>query len=137
MSEILKATFLLFVGGVVARFFEKKVKLISYYKHVSVFNYTPPEGQLVRIFSHSAILRNAGQLTANNVRIQHLSLTDFDIWPAIDYRIETLPNGNKDIVIPTMIPNEQITISYLKTAPLQANRMLDQCRKERLGNMVY
>ena len=118
LFEIAKAVVLLFCGGLVTRFFERRAKLVAYFEHVSAFNHTPPEGQPIQVFSHSVILRNAGKETATNVRIHHAVLPSFQIWPQIVHQVEQLTDGSKDIVIPKLVPKEQITISYLYFPPL-------------------
>jgi hypothetical protein len=80
---------------------------------VSSFRYTPQSGQLSQVNTHSAVLRNTGRKSATNIRLHHIFLPEFNIWPAIVHSIETLPDGSKDIVIPTLVPSEEITISYL------------------------
>jgi hypothetical protein len=63
-------------------------------------------------------LRNAGKETATNVRIHHSVLPSFQIWPQIVHQVEQLSDGSKDIVIPKLVPKEQITVSYLYFPPL-------------------
>lgn len=36
----------------------------------------------------------------------------------VAHNIETLPDGSRDIVIPTLVPGEQITVSYLYFPPV-------------------
>ena len=108
----------LFLGAWINRRFEIKARLISYYVHISNFPYTPTGGQALNIHTHAVILRNAGRKAAVNVRLSHSFLPDFNIWPAIQHNVQTLPNGAKDIVIPSLVPGEQITISYLYFPPL-------------------
>ena len=107
----------LFLGVWANRKFENKPNLISYFGHVSSFKYTLDNGQLIDVFTHSVVLRNAGRRSATNVRITHNELPDFNIWPKIAYSTENLPEGGKDILIPTLVPGEQITISYLYFPP--------------------
>ena len=110
----------LFVGIWANRRFESRPILISYFGHVSAFRHTPPSGQPLQVHTHSVVLRNAGRKGATNVRLHHVILPDFNIWPAIVYNIETLPDGTKDIVIPTLVPGEEITVSYLYFPPVIA-----------------
>ena len=39
------------------------------------------------------------------------------------HNIETLPDGSQDIVIPALVPGEEITISYLYFFPLIAGKV--------------
>lgn len=68
--------------------------------------------------THSVVLRNAGRRSATNVRLHHFVLPDFNIWPQLQHNVETLPDGSQDIVIPTLVPGEEITISYLYFPPV-------------------
>ena len=108
----------LFVGVWINRRFENRPVLISYFGHVSAFRVVPPAGQPVFVNTHAVVLRNAGRRSANNVRLRHNVLPDFTIWPALQHHIEDLPAGGKEIVIPTLVPGEEVTVSYLYFAPV-------------------
>jgi hypothetical protein len=118
VSNIAEPVVLLFVGGWVTRLFESRPLLISYFSHVSAFRHTPPGGQPMQVHTHSVVLRNAGRQSATNVRLHHANLPEFNIWPTVVHNIETLPDGSQDIVIPALVPGEEITISYLYFPPL-------------------
>jgi hypothetical protein len=109
----------LFVGVWVNRRFENRPTLLSWYGHVSAFTHHPPGGgAAIGVNTHSVVLRNAGRRAATNVRLHHTILPDFNIWPPVQYQIEELPDGGKDIVIPALVPSESITISYLYFPPV-------------------
>jgi hypothetical protein len=108
----------LFVGVWVDRLFENRPVLVSYFSHVSVFRHTPPDGQPTHVHTHSVVLRNTGRRSATNIRLHHLTLPSFNIWPTVVHHVETLPDGSQDIVIPTLVPGEEITISYLYFPPI-------------------
>ncbi|HXN22853.1 MAG TPA: hypothetical protein VOA41_08950 [Candidatus Dormibacteraeota bacterium] len=109
---------LLFIGPWVSHLYEKRGKLISYFGHVSSFRTTPPGGAPIVVNAHSVILYNAGRKAATNVRLRHLVLPDFTIFPGVLYSVENLPTGEREIVIPTLVPKEQITVSYLYFPPV-------------------
>lgn len=113
----------LFIGAWVNRRFENRASLTSYFGHVSSFVAHPTTGPEITIFTHTVVLRNAGRRSATNVRVHHKTLPDFNIWPSIVYHIDSLPDGTKDIVIPNLVPSEQITISYLYFPPLTVDRI--------------
>lgn len=121
--EIIKAVVIAFLGGTVARYFERKPHLVVYYDHVASFRATPPGGTAIDVFSHGIILRNSGNYPATNVRIHHNVLPDFKIFPPIIHQVEKLPDGSVDIVIPSLVPKEQITVSYLYFPPLIYDRV--------------
>ena len=70
------------------------------------------------IHTHAVVLRNTGRRSATNIRLTHMVLPDFNIWPALMHSVETLPTGERDIVIPTLVPGQEVTISYLYFPPL-------------------
>ncbi len=113
----------LFVGVWINRRFESRPNLITYTSHVSAFTYTPLGGQQIQINIHSVVIKNTGHRPATNVHVSHFQLPDFNIWPHIPFTIEDLPGGGRDIVIPTLVPNQEITISYLYFPPLTADQV--------------
>jgi hypothetical protein len=108
----------LFVGAWINRRFESRPILITYTSHVSAFMHTPAGGQQIQVNTHSVVIKNTGHRPATNVHVSHHQLPDFNIWPHVVYTVVDLPGGGKDIVIPTLVPNEVITISYLYFLPL-------------------
>jgi len=108
----------LFIGVWVNHRFESRPVLLSYFSHVGAFTHRPPQGQPIGIHTHSVVLRNAGRRSATNVRIRHNTLPEFNIWPNLGHTVEDLPGGSREILIPTLIPGEEITISYLYFPPL-------------------
>ena len=113
----------LFVGVWVNRRFESRPVLISYYGHISSIRTTPPDSAPVQVHTHAVVLRNVGRQPATNVRLHHHTLPDFSICPSVNYRTENLPDGTRDIVIPTLIPGEEVTVSYLYFPPLTATNI--------------
>lgn len=113
----------LFVGVWVNRRFEGRPVLISYFGHVAGFQVTPANGPPFFVHTHQVVLRNAGRQSATNVRLHHAVLPNFIIWPTISHRVDVLPNGERDIVIPTLVPGEQITISYLYFPPITVGQV--------------
>ncbi len=110
----------LFVGVWVNRKFESRSVLISYFGHLAAFRTTLPNGQPIHVHTHAVVLRNAGRRSATNVRLHHSTLPNFNIWPSVVYRTENLPDGTQDILIPTLVPGEEIVVSYLYFPPLTA-----------------
>ncbi len=85
VTSIAVPIIMLFLGVWANRKFENKPSLISYFGHVSSFKYTLEDGQLIDVFTHSVVLRNASRRSATNVRITHNELPDFSVWPKIAY----------------------------------------------------
>jgi hypothetical protein len=118
LATIAAPVIALFVGVWVNQRFGSRPVLISYFSHVSAFRHTLAGGDLLHVHTHSVVLRNTGRQSATNVRLHHANLPDFNIWPVVVHEVETLPDGSRDIVIPTLVPGEEITVSYLYFPPL-------------------
>jgi len=107
----------LIVGAILNRMLEKRPKLISYLGHVSSFRLSGDKP--TEVYTHSIIVRNAGRQPSHNVRIGHNYLPDnHSLNPSINHSVEVLPDGKREIVIPILVPNEQVTISYLYFPPI-------------------
>src|SRR5437016_4556420 len=101
------------------RRFERRPVLITWLGHVSAFQVAQPDGRPpAHVFTHAVALRNTGRRSATNVRVRHNVLPDFVIWPAIQHHVEEVPGDGREIVIPTLVPDEEIIISYLYFPPL-------------------
>jgi hypothetical protein len=107
-------------GWLLGRWSERRSKLVTYYGHVSAFQARPepaadgqPAPPPFAVHSHSVVIRNAGRRAATNVRVTHQYLPrDYNVSPAVPYTVEQL-EGGVDIVFPQLIPEQQVTISYL------------------------
>ena len=109
----------LFVGAAVNRYMERRVKLISFLAHASAVTVTPPNGNAFSVHTHTVVVRNAGKLPAHNVRLGHAVLpSSFSIYPPINHDVVHLPGGGSEIVLPIMVPGEQVTVAYLYAPPL-------------------
>ncbi len=114
----------LFIGAGLNRLIESRPKLVSYLGHVSGIHLKGNEEQKeLQVNTHSVVLRNAGRKTGTNIRLGHITLPDFQIFPDIDYSIRQLPGGEYEIVIPKLVPKKQITITYLYFPPLTWDRI--------------
>jgi hypothetical protein len=111
----------LVLGAVLNRLIERRAKLTTYLGHASVFEVHPATGVAQHVHTHSIVVTNVGGKAANNVRLSHLQLPDFYIWPAVPHAVEEVPQGGRDIVIPVMVPGQQITVSYLYFPPTTWN----------------
>jgi hypothetical protein len=45
------------------------------------------------------------------------------LYPAVPHNVERVENGIVEIVIPQLVPDEQVTISYLYAPPLFYNQV--------------
>ena len=109
--------FTLFAGVFLNRVTERRPRVVTYLGHISAHRVPQKDGTFVDVFTHSVVLKNSGRLPARNVRISHANLPNFNVFPQVNLTTENLPDGGSDIVIPTLVPGQQITISYLYFPP--------------------
>ena len=108
----------LLVGIWLNRRFESRPVLLYHWGHVSSFKHPGQDGANVTLNTHSVVIRNVGRRAATNVRLSHGQLPYFNIWPPVQHRLEEVPDSGRDIVIPIVVPNEHLTISYLYFPPI-------------------
>ena len=73
------------------------------------------------VYAHSIVVRNAGRKPALNVRLGHHYLPSFELSPSINCEVLQLTKGGNEILFPTLVPDEQVTISYLYFPPITWN----------------
>lgn len=135
------------IVGLIFRRIEAKPRLITYLTNISTFRLPPqqppqPPPRLPNIeggaqaappagpqpppmvFSHGIVVRNIGKKTAMNVRIGHAAVPlSYDLKPVTKHEVSVIPEGGWEILIPTMVPNEQVRISYLYFPPVTWNQI--------------
>ena len=116
IAKIISPLITLVVGVLIKHYTERRSKIISYLGHVSAF--TLNDANRTPVFTHSIIVRNAGRKTATNIRLGHNVMPpNVSLYPNIPYKVENTQEGASEIVIPQLVPKEQITISYLYFPP--------------------
>ncbi len=76
------------------------------------------------VHTHGIVIRNVGRRSANDVRVRHHVLpVNFTVSPVVTHLVQDQPGGGAEIVIPTLVPGEQVTISYLYFPPLYSNQI--------------
>jgi len=109
------------LGAALVIWLERRPKLISWLGHTSAVRMPPAQSQTlpIDIYTHTVVVWNAGRRAANNVRLGHNYLpTTYTVLPAVVYRVENPPGGGAEIVFPTLVPKEQVTITYLYYPPV-------------------
>ncbi len=117
------------VGAIAKHYTEARSRLVSYIGHVSAFTVQtdPP----MVIHTHSVIVRNTGRKAATNVRLTHGVLPpNISIYPTIQHTIQANPNGSGEIIIPMLVPKEQVTVSYLYFPPLLWNQINEATKSD-------
>jgi hypothetical protein len=120
----------LLAGIALDRWLERRPKLLTYLAHASAVQVKPPEGAAFQVNTHSVVVRNAGRKPATNVRLSHIVLPNFSVYPAVKYEVVDLPGGAKEILFPILVPGEQVTIAYLYAPPVFVNNVNTQTKSD-------
>ena len=109
------------IGAALNHVFERRPRLISYIGHVASHQIPQASGHPLHFFTHSVVLKNTGHKPANNVRLKHQFLPTYAVHPPlVAHTPEKYPVGQGgDIVFPKLVPQTEITISYLYFPPVR------------------
>jgi hypothetical protein len=120
-------------GLLLKKYLEDKPKLITYMIQASAIPLRDENNTNVN--THSIVVRNAGRKTANNIRIGHNILPQsYQLFPQLQHKVVTEgPNQHAEIIIPTLVPNEQINISYLYGPPMTWNQIHSYCKSDEMS----
>ena len=134
------ACVLTFIFGILLeKFKEKKPKLIYYLSSLSDFSIPSNQAgqQNTHINTHNVVVQNDGRSSAKNVEIAHHPLTSTNFWykvnPDIAYSIDKTPQGGLIIRIPSLLPKQALTISYLYTYPFQINQIHNYVKSDEVA----
>ena len=117
IARLIAPLITLIIGAIIKHYTERRSKIISFIGHVSSFTLNNEER--TPVFTHSVIVRNAGRKAAKNIRLGHNVMPpNVTVFPKIQYQIDNAPEGASEIVIPILVPKEQVTISYLYFPPI-------------------
>lgn len=150
LIKLLAPLLVAIVSNWARRRFEGRVKLMTYLVHSAANTFpanapaqpaataqgapnapaavAPPA--LNFIHTHALLVKNVGKKTAHNVRIGHNFLPGiFNIFPPVTH--EVIRNGNSgEIILPVLVPGEQVTVSYLYGPPLVVTEILGQVKAD-------
>lgn len=104
-----------FVGIAISRWLERRPRLVMFLAHAAAINV--PSDPPMTVHTHSIVVRNAGGRVASNIRLGHNMLPAFSVYPPQPYEVVDIIGG-EEIVIPKLVPKEQITIAYLYMPPI-------------------
>ena len=120
------------IGFLVKKYLEARPKLITYLVHASAIPLHDDKNTEVN--THSIVVRNAGKRTAHNVRIGHNFLPkSFQLYPQLTHNIVEGDNGAAEILIPTLVPDEQVNISYLYFPPDTWHKVNSYCKSDEMS----
>ena len=101
------------------QYFSKKSKLITYYGHISIHKMELPDEKEHIVHTHTIVIKNIGKLSAKNVRVGHHWLgKNYTVVPNVKYEVLDLQSGGKELLFSILVPNEEITISYIYYPPI-------------------
>ncbi len=121
-AKLLSPLIAALIGAIAKRYFEGKPKLISYLVHSSSIPLNDEKNTQVN--THCIVVRNAGKRTSLNIRIGHSFLPKgFKVYPPVNYSVIESPSGSAEILIPTLVPGEEVSVSYLYFPPLTWNQV--------------
>lgn len=130
LAKILSPILVALVGGIWRYYFRERSRLVYYFVHSASLPLPPStepgmEGQGARaVHTHAVVVRNVGNKTATKVRIAHEVLPEsYRIYPMVNYTVEKSPGGGAEIVLSTLVPNEQVQITYLYFPPIFWNHV--------------
>lgn len=121
------------IGIIVKKYFESRPKLITYLVHASAIPLHDEKNTNVN--THSIVVRNAGGRTAHNVRIGHNYLPkSFQLYPQLTHEVTPGDNEAAEILIPTLVPGEQVNISYLYFPPDTWHKVHSYCKSDEVNS---
>ena len=102
-----------------------------YLGHASGHLVNPVDGgEPYEVNTHSVVILNNGRRSASNVRLTHKILPDFRVFPDVEYQVLDLPGGGREILFPSLVRGQQITVSYLYFPPITWTDIQDSTRSD-------
>jgi len=143
VANLLAPLIALLLSALLGWWLERRPRLVAYFSNANAFTLGaqpagPPPAQAapdppgaqpaamepVTIHTHGIVIRNAGRRAATDVRVRHHVLpVIYRVFPVTNHTVEHPPGGGAEIVFPTLVPREQVAISYLYFPPLLANQI--------------
>jgi hypothetical protein len=121
-AKLLAPVITTIIAVIAKHYSEGRARVVSFIGHISSFKLKGENP--TDVYTHSVVVRNTGRKTAQNVRLGHHFLPDnLTVFPSVQYSIEYNPEGKAEIVLPRLVPKEQITISYLYFPPVTWNQI--------------
>ena len=117
----------LFIGAALERTIRERARVVAYLGEVSVFTIRNEDNPPFNVHTHSVVVRNAGRRPAHNVRLGHQYLPpNVRIFPEIEH----MRNAADEIVFPTLVPGEQVTVGYLYHPPVVWTQINGQIKSD-------
>lgn len=106
---------------------DKRPRLVAYFGHRSEFHVrdvAAAHGEAKQppfdVYTHSVVIANVGKKTAFNIRMGHQYMPEsVTLHPrSTPYKIEQNAEGFTELLIPTLVAKEEVTVSYLYIPPI-------------------
>jgi hypothetical protein len=105
---------------------KRRTRLIAFFSQRAEFTALLDDGTPLNVNLHTIILRNRGSSPVTNVRLHHGQLPLFSIRPPhVQRQVDGL-----DILLPQVLPNEVVEVSYLYFPPITAAQVNTQIRSD-------
>lgn len=117
IEEVIATGIISFLTALLLQKLEPKARLAYWFPHEFTFNV---KKENVILKTNSLTVQNLGRKAAENIEILHMAEPDFfEIFPSVNYEVQTSPNNNHIIRIPFLGAKEFITLQILsyKTVP--------------------
>jgi len=137
--KIVAALLAAIVADIIKRKSEAKPKLLYSLIHSTAVPVAMPvsgEGgtgtvEFRNVHTHSIVVRNAGKITAKNVRIFHEHLPEsFKVEPGMSYVLNKGEGHSGEILLPTLVAGEQVIVTYLYIPPLTWNQVVGAVKSD-------
>lgn len=120
--RLLSPVFAAIIAAVAKYFFEGRPRLVTFLVH-SVAHPVPVDPttgvSAGDVHTHTIVVKNTGKKTAHHVRIDHAIFPpSYVLTPPVNHKLSLGQGKSAEICIPVLVPNEQVSISYLYFPPL-------------------
>lgn len=118
-AKVLSPILAAIIATVTKWYLDGRPRLTTYLVHASAIPLPAQQGGAQQVNTHTVVVANTGKKTAHNIRVGHTYLPpSHQVWPPVTHTISTSPSGGAEIHIPTLVPGEQVFISYLYFPPV-------------------
>ena len=127
LTKVVSPLLVALISGLLKHYFEARPKLITYLVHSASHPLpvaipdpeSPGQPGAPAVHTHTIVVRNAGKKSAHNVRIDHAVFPlSYRVMPPVNHTVTRGQGDSAEICIPVLVPNEQVTVSYLYFPPL-------------------
>ena len=113
-SQILLVVITAIIYRVLDYLFAKRSKVVWFYTNAAQFTVPGQGGANFVLYTHTLALQNLGLAPAEEVKVIHNYLPNLhQVYPPMNTRVDTLPGGQRALVIPRILPRQLVFVAYL------------------------